>query len=194
MKTEEALKEFTDAGALLRGHFILTSGLHSDTYFNKLLVLKDPVRTTRLCSALAEKVLAQTGEVDYVISPAMGAVIFGYETARRLGCSFMFLERAKDGFRFRNGTAPEPGARVLVVEDVLSTGLSAREAVAAVRSAGGNVLALGCLVDRSAGKADTGVPVISLAALDVRAWSPACLPAFLENIPAVKPGSRERGR
>jgi len=191
MNSSEALKEFEQAGALQKGHFILSSGLHSDTYLNKSIVSMYPDRTERLCRALAQKASKEIGgEIDFVISPAMGAIIYGYETARHLGAPFMFLERVDGEFHLRRGFSVKPGARVLVVEDIVSTGLSAREAIMAVRKAGGEVLALACLVDRSAGKVDVDAPMISLAQLDVAAWPPDALPAHLEGTPAVKPGSR----
>lgn len=190
MKASEALKEFEEAGALLKGHFILSSGLHSDTYLNKSIVSMHPDRTARLCEGLAAKATAEISKVDYVISPAMGAIIYGYETARHVGCPFMFLERVEGEFQLRRGFSVEPGARVLVVEDIVSTGLSAREAITAVREAGGEVVALACLVDRSAGKVDVGAPIIPLAQLEVAAWPADQLPDHLKGIPAVKPGSR----
>jgi len=191
MNSADALKEFEEAGALQKGHFILSSGLHSDTYLNKSIVSMYPDRTERLCRALAAKAAREIdGAIDCVISPAMGAIIYGYETARHLGAPFMFLERVDGDFHLRRGFRVEPGARVLVVEDIVSTGLSAREAIAAVKKAAGDVVALACLVDRSAGKADVGAPIIALAALDVAAWPPDALPAHLKGTPAVKPGSR----
>lgn len=191
MKDFDALKEFEEAGALQKGHFILSSGLHSDTYLNKSIVSMYPDRTERLCKALAQKAAdAVSGKIDYVISPAMGAIIYGYETARHLEVPFMFLERVAGDFQLRRGFAIEKGARVLVVEDIVSTGLSAREAIDAVKEAGGEVLALACLVDRSAGAVDVGAPIIPLAALKVEAWPANALPPHLQGIPAVKPGSR----
>lgn len=190
MNAEDALKEFEEAGALLKGHFILSSGLHSDTYLNKSIVSMHPERTARLCAGLAAKARAAIGDIDYVISPAMGAIIYGYETARYVGCPFMFLERVDGDFQLRRGFSVEPGARVLVVEDIVSTGLSAREAITAVREAGGEVAALACLVDRSAGKVEVGAPIIALAELDVAAWPADQLPDHLKGVPAVKPGSR----
>ncbi|MEO1240342.1 MAG: orotate phosphoribosyltransferase [Pseudomonadota bacterium] len=191
MNSSEALKEFEEAGALQKGHFILSSGLHSDTYLNKSIVSMYPDRTERLCRALAQKASNEiAGEIDFVISPAMGAIIYGYETARHLSVPFMFLERVDGEFQLRRGFGVKAGARVLVVEDIVSTGLSAREAITAVKKAGGEVLALACLVDRSAGKVDVGAPMISLAELNVAAWSPDELPPHLEGTPAVKPGSR----
>lgn len=190
MNASDALKEFEEAGALLKGHFILSSGLHSDTYLNKSIVSMYPERAARLCAALAEKAAAAVGKVDYVISPAMGAIIYGYETARHAGCPFMFLERVDGDFQLRRGFSVEPGAKVLVVEDIVSTGLSAREAITAVREAGGEVVALACLVDRSGGKVDVGAPMIALAELQVEAWPADKLPDHLKDAPAVKPGSR----
>ena len=191
MKTADVLKEFEEAGALMRGHFILSSGLHSDTYLNKSIVSMYPDRTERLCRALAEKARAAIrGKIDFVISPAMGAIIYGYETSRRLGVPFMFVERVDGEFKLRRGFAVPKGARVLVVEDIVSTGLSAREAIDAIRKAGGEVVALACLIDRSGGKADFDVPLIPLAELNVEAWPADQLPPHLANIPAVKPGSR----
>lgn len=190
MTNFNALKEFEEAGALMKGHFILSSGLHSDTYLNKSIVSQYPDRAERLCRALAEKIASQISDIDYVISPAMGAIIYGYETARHLKTPFMFLERVDGDFQLRRGFAVEKGARVVVVEDIVSTGLSAREAITAVRRAGGEVLALGCLVDRSAGGVDVGAPIIPLAELKVEAWSPDALPPHLEGTPAMKPGSR----
>ncbi|HBS31019.1 MAG TPA: orotate phosphoribosyltransferase [Parvularcula sp.] len=191
MKTDEVLKEFEDAGALQRGHFILSSGLHSDTYLNKSIVSMYPERTERLCRALAEKVTAAgLGAIDFVISPAMGAIIYGYETARRLRVPFMFAERVDGEFVLRRGFSLPKGARVLVVEDIVSTGLSARECLDAVRKAGGEVVALACFIDRSGGKAIFDVPLIPLAELKVEAWPADRLPPHLAALPAVKPGSR----
>lgn len=191
MKTAEVLREFEEAGALMRGHFILSSGLHSDTYLNKSIVSMYPDRTERLCKALAEKAVASVGaKIDFVISPAMGAIIYGYETARWLKVPFMFVERVDGEFQLRRGFSLPKGAKVLVVEDIVSTGLSAREAIDAVRKAGGDVVALACFIDRSGGTADFDVPLIPLAELKVEAWPADKLPAHLVTIPAVKPGSR----
>ena len=142
MTSEEALREFEQVGALQKGHFVLSSGLHSDTYLNKSIVSMYPDRTERLCRALATKAMAAIGSVDYVISPAMGAIIYGYETARHMEVPFMFLERVEGDFKLRRGFSVPHGAKVLVVEDIVSTGLSAREAIIAVKEAGGDVVAL----------------------------------------------------
>ena len=191
MKSDEALAEFEAVGALQKGHFVLSSGLHSDTYLNKSIVSMYPERTERLCKALAQKVRSEiAGAIDYVISPAMGAIIYGYETARHIEVPFMFLERVEGDFQLRRGFQLSKNARVLVVEDIVSTGLSAREAISAVRLAGGDVLALGCLVDRSAGGVDVGAPIIPLAELKVDAWPADALPDHLVDVSVVKPGSR----
>ncbi|MCG8440526.1 MAG: orotate phosphoribosyltransferase, partial [Caulobacterales bacterium] len=169
-------------------------GLHSSTYFNKSVVGMHPPRVERLCRALAEKVRKGPGRAPaHVVAPVMGAVVFGYETARQLDLPFMFLERKEGGgFEFRRGFALPAGAPTLVVEDVISTGLSAGEAVAAVREAGGEPVAVACLVDRSGGKAQVGAPLTPLLTLDVPAYAPDALPPELAAIPAVKPGSRGR--
>ena len=190
MNEAEVLAEFEEAGALLRGHFILSSGRHSDTYLNKSIVSMYPDRTERLCRSLAAKIDEQAGRIDVVVSPAMGAIIFGYETARHLETPFMFLERADGGFALRRGFRLEPGARVAVVEDIVSTGLSARESVAAVKAAGGEPICLACLIDRSDGRAEIGVSTIALARLDVPTYAPDDLPPELAAVKAVKPGSR----
>lgn len=190
MNPSDVMREFEEAGALLRGHFVLSSGLHSDTYLNKSIVSMYPDRTERLCRALAEKARTTFGAVDVVVSPAMGAIIYGYETARWLKVPFMFVERVDGAFQLRRGFALKPGARVLVVEDIVSTGLSAREAVDAVANAGGVVVGLACLIDRSGGNAEVGAPRAALAELNVEAWPADRLPPHLAALPAVKPGSR----
>lgn len=191
MKTADVLREFEETGALQKGHFILSSGLHSDTYLNKSIVSMYPDRTDRLCRALAAKMRsAFGGPIDFVIAPAMGAIIYGYETARHLGAPFMFVERVDGEFQLRRGFTLPKRARVVVVEDIISTGLSARECIAAVRALGADVLGLGCLIDRSGGTAEIGAPMIALAELAVEAWPADALPAHLASVPAVKPGSR----
>lgn len=191
MDQADVIREFEEAGALLKGHFILSSGLHSDTYLNKSIVSMYPERTERLCRALSEKVAAAgVGGFDYVVSPAMGAIIYGYETARQLGAPFMFVERVDGEFTLRRGFRLPPGARVLVVEDIVSTGLSARECIAALRALGAEVVGLACLIDRSGGEADVGAPMIALAEMTVKTWPADDLPVHLKDTPAVKPGSR----
>ena len=191
MNTKDVLAEFEAVGALQKGHFKLSSGLHSDTYLNKSIVSMYPERTAKLCKALAEKVRLQIkSEIDYVVSPAMGAIIYGYETARHIGAPFMFVERVDGAFQLRRGFHVPEGARVLVVEDIVSTGLSARECIGALRELGANVLALGCFIDRSGGEADVSAPMIALASMTVETWEPDNLPDHLKNVDVMKPGSR----
>ena len=190
MDTDEVLAIFEARGALKRGHFVLSSGLHSDTYLDKSVVSTFPDATETLCRALADKVRAELpGTPEFVVGPAMGAIIYGYETARQMGLPFVFAERVDGQFRFRRYPLPE-GAKVVVVEDIVSTGLSARECIEAARGAGAEVLGLACLIDRSGGKADVGVPMTALARLDVEAWPADALPDHLKGTPAIKPGSR----
>lgn len=192
MTPDAVLDEFRAAGALLEGHFILSSGLRSSRYLQCALVLKDPLRAARLCQALVEQIPAQIrGRIQSVVSPAMGGVIVGYEMARALGCQSMFLERPEGVFHLRRGFALQPGEAVFMMEDIVTTGLSSREAIKAITHAGGDVVAAGCLIDRSNGTADPGVPLYSLARLDVPAYAPDALPPDLAALPAVKPGSRE---
>ena len=190
MTTDEVLSEFRAAGALLEGHFILTSGLHSPIYLQKNLVFCDPPRTERLCRALAAKAKARFGEVDLVVSPAVGGIIPGYEMARALGARAVFVEREESKFKLRRGFAIPKDARVLMVEDIVTTGLSSRECLSAIAAEPGKILGAACLIDRSAGKADLGVPLVALASLDVPAYPADKLPPELAAIPATKPGSR----
>ena len=190
MTIDEVLREFREAGALLEGHFILTSGLHSPLYLQKNLVFCDPPRTARLCGALAAKARARFGAVDVVVSPAVGGIIPGYETARALGARALFVEREEGKFKFRRGFAIPTGARVLMVEDIVTTGLSSRECLAAIAAEPGEIIGAACLIDRSGGKADLGVPLVALASLEVPAYPADKLPPELAAIPATKPGSR----
>lgn len=190
MNEKDVLDTFESCGALLRGHFVLSSGRHADTYFNKSIVSQYPAPTEKLCRALALKIRERFGEQPAaIVSPAMGAIIFGYETARHLSRPFMFLERTAGGFALRRGFSVA-GKRVVVVEDIVSTGLSSRESLAAVRAAGGTPLGLACLLDRSGGKAALDVPVMALATLNVESWPANALPPHLRDLPVMKPGSR----
>ncbi len=188
----EILAEFQDAGAIRTGHFILTSGLHSPTYLQCALVMQHPARAERLCAALAAKVRSALPEtrIDLVVGPALGGILVAYETARHLGLPAVFVERVEGSFALRRGFSIAPGAQVLVVEDVISTALSSRECIACVQAAGGEVVAEACLVDRSAGKSDPGVPLVPLLSYEVPAYPPHELPAELAALPAEKPGSR----
>jgi orotate phosphoribosyltransferase len=188
---EQILAEFRDADALLEGHFILSSGLRSPRYLQCARVLMDPARAERLARALAAKLPADLREsIDVVISPAMGGVIIGHEMGRALGRPAMFVERPEGVFHLRRGFSLEPGQRVLMVEDVVTTGLSSKEAIAAVEEAGGKVIAEAALVDRSGGTADLGVPFHPLIRIDVPTYDANDLPEELAKIPAIKPGSR----
>ena len=190
MTNEDVLEEFRQAGALREGHFILSSGLHSPIFLQKNLVLMHPDRCERLCRALAAKITAQVGRVDVCVSPAVGGIIPGYETARHLGVPSIYVEREGGVFSFRRAFELAPGARVAMVEDIVSTGLSSRECVEAIRKAGGEVVCAACIVDRSGGRADPGAPMVALATLDVPAYPADAIPPELAAIPTQDPGSR----
>jgi len=190
MNTEDVLQEFRGAGALREGHFILASGLHSPIFLQKNLVFQFPDRTARLCKALAEKIVAQVGKPDLVVSPAVGAIIPGYETARWLGVPAIYVEREDGAFRLRRAFQVPKGAKVVVIEDVITTGGSFREAVEPIAAAGGEVLCCACIVDRSGGRADVGFPLVALATLDVPAYPADRLPPELAVLPAEEPGSK----
>lgn len=190
MTPDDVLAEFRAAGAMMEGHFILSSGLRSPLFIQKMRVFEDPVRTERLCNALAAAIGERFGAVDLVVSPALGGIIPGYETARALGCRAVFVERVAGAFELRRGFAIAQGERVVVVEDIVSTGLSMRECIAAVSGYPGELLGASCLIDRSGGAADLGVPLVSLCQLDIPAYSADALPPELAAIVPVKPGSR----
>ncbi len=189
MNQAEILDVFRASGALLEGHFILSSGLRSPIFLQKARVFMYPDRTERLCKALAERIRAEGIEFDLIVSPALGGLIPGYETARHLGVPAMWVEREQGEFRLRRFELPE-NARIIVVEDIVSTGLSIRETISAIRGIGGNVVAAACLIDRSDGEAEVGVPLISLTRYKVPAYPADQLPPELAAIPPVKPGSR----
>ncbi len=190
MTSDDVLDEFRGAGALREGHFVLSSGLHSPVFLQKNLVFMDTTRCARLCRALAEKITAAVGPVDVAISPAVGGIIPGYETARWLGVPSMYVEREGGTFKLRRGFHVEPGQKVVMVEDIVTTGLSSRECIAAIQAAGGEVVAAACIVDRSGGRADVGVPLVALATLDVPAYAADALPPELAALPVEDPGSR----
>ena len=194
MTPDQVLDEFRAVDALREGHFVLSSGLHSPVFLQKNLVFMHPDRSERLCRALAQRIRAEIGAVDAVVSPAVGGIIPGYETARHLGAPAMYLEREAASFRLRRGFALAPGARVVMVEDIVTTGLSSREAIAAIREAGGEVVAAACIVDRSGGEAEVGVPLIALARLKVPAYPADALPPELAAVPVQDPGSRRLAR
>lgn len=188
MSDAEVLAEFRAAGALLQGHFVLTSGLHSAFYLQCARVLMDPARAARLVTALLPRL--EPLDVDLIVAPALGGIVLGYEIGRQLGREAIFVERVEGSFTLRRGFTVAPGARILVAEDVVTTGLSTRECVACCRAEGGEVVAAACLVDRSAGKAQLGVPLVGLAAFDLPTYQQNKLPPELAAIPPVKPGSR----
>jgi len=191
MNDDAILDEFRQAEALLEGHFILSSGLRSSRYLQCARVLMDPRRAARLTDELVRRLPADLRDsIEVVIAPAMGGVIVGHEMGRSLGTPAMFLERPTGTFELRRGFRIDPGTRVLMMEDVVTTGLSSREAIAAIRAGGGEVVAAASLVDRSNGAADLGVPFFPLIRLDVPSYAPDALPPELAAIPAVKPGSR----
>ena len=194
MNTEDVLDIFRECGALLEGHFILSSGLRSPVFLQKAKVFMYPEKAARLCRALADKLRAEGyGGVSKIVSPAVGGIIPGYETARHLGVPAVYTERVEGRFELRRGFELAPGEEVLVVEDIVTTGLSSRECIQAIRDAGGDVVAAACIVDRSGGKADVGVPLIALATLDVPAYPADALPPELAAIPTTDPGSRRLG-
>jgi orotate phosphoribosyltransferase len=191
MTDDEILAEFRAAQALLEGHFILSSGLRSPRFLQCARVLMDPKRASRLAEALAGRLPAELrASIQAVVSPAMGGVIIGHEMGRALGVPAMFVERPDGVFGLRRGFRLEPGERVLMVEDVVTTGLSSREAISAIEAAGGEVVAAASLVDRSGGSVDLGVPFTPLIRIDVPTYSADDLPPALAAIPAIKPGSR----
>lgn len=192
MTDDDILAEFRAAEALLQGHFLLSSGRHSEYYLQCARVLMDTNRAGRLASALAAKLPRDLrSAIDIVVSPAMGGVIIGHEMGRALGKPAIFVERPTGTFELRRGFAIDPGAKVLMVEDVVTTGLSSREAMDAVRAAGGDVIAEAALVDRSAGSnIDLGVPFYPLVAINFPTYAADELPPELAGTPAVKPGSR----
>lgn len=191
MTEDEILAEFRSADALLEGHFILSSGLRSSRYLQCARVLMDPKRGARLADALVARLPDEIrSAIDIVVSPAMGGVIAGHEMGRALGVPAMFLERPTGIFELRRGFRIESGQRVLMMEDVVTTGLSSREAIAAIGAAGGEVIAAASLVDRSMGQADLGVPFYPLIRLDVPSYEADKLPPELAATPAIKPGSR----
>jgi orotate phosphoribosyltransferase len=187
MNHDDVLNEFRAAGALLEGHFILSSGLHSARYLQCARVLMDPVRASRLCQELASRI---TEKIDLVVSPAMGGVVVGYEMGRQLGVPAIFSERVDGKLVLRRGFDIAKGTRVLMVEDIVTTGLSSRECIAGIAEEDGTTVAAACLIDRSNGKVDIGVKLYALTRLEISAYAADALPPELAAIPAIKPGSR----
>ena len=190
MTKDEVLAEFRAAGALLEGHFILSSGLRSPVFLQKMFVFQDPKRTEHLCRALAKKAEARFGKIDVVVSPAVGGIVPGYETARHLNAKAIFVEREDGRFQLRRGFTIPDDAKVLIVEDIITTGLSSRECIESISSLTKNLVGEACLIDRSGGKAELGIPYVALATLDIPTYPADQLPPELASIPPIKPGSR----
>jgi orotate phosphoribosyltransferase len=190
MRAEEVVERFRRTGALLEGHFVLTSGLHSTQYLQCALVLQHPSEAEAFGRAIAEQFEGQS--IETVVAPAIGGIIIGWETARSLGVRSVWTEREEGRMTLRRGFNVRPGERVLVVEDVVTTGGSTRETCDALRAAGALVVGAASIIDRSAGRADVGVPRLALATLDVPAHAPDACPLCAEGVPAVKPGSRKQ--
>lgn len=190
MNTEDVLGVFREAGAILEGHFILTSGRRSSVFLQKARVFMHADKTEKLCKALAEKIkAADLGPIDYVVGPAIGGLIPSYETSRHLGVPSIWVERENGVFKLRRFELPE-GSRVVIVEDIVTTGLSIRETIDTLRDLKAEVVAAACIVDRSAGKADVGTKLIALAEYEVPSYDKDNLPPELAALPAIKPGSR----
>ncbi|KAB0680132.1 orotate phosphoribosyltransferase [Aureimonas leprariae] len=190
MNRDEVIEIFRQAGGYLEGHFILTSGLRSPVFLQKARVFMHADLTEKLCRALAERISEKVaGPIETLVGPAVGGIIPAYETSRHLKVPAVWVEREGGEFRLRRFEL-QPGARVVVVEDIVTTGLSIRETVACLRALGAEVLAAACIIDRSAGKADVGVPLVALAEYEVPAYPADALPPELAAIPPVKPGSR----
>mgnify|MGYP003128463462 FL=1 len=190
MTNEDVLECFREAGALLEGHFILSSGRRSPVFLQKALVFSQPELAARLCKALAELVREKFGKIDVVAGPAVGGIIPGYELARQLGCRAIFAERVEGELQFRRGFSIAEGERILIAEDIVTTGLSFRETVVALSKLPGEVVGGSCVIDRSNGKADVGCELVALAQVDFPDYAPDELPDELKDVPAVKPGSR----
>lgn len=192
MTEDEILSEFRSVDALLEGHFLLSSGRHSAYYLQCARLLMNPERAGGIALALTQKMPRELrNEIEAVISPAMGGLIIGHEMGRALGVDAMFVERPDGVFGLRRGFAIAPGTKILMMEDVVTTGLSSREAIAAIEAAGGHVIAAGAVVDRSAGTVDLGVPFFPLIQLNFPTYAPDELPPELAATEAVKPGSRK---
>lgn len=192
MTNDEVIEEFRQAGALLEGHFLLSSGLHSATFLQCARVMMDARRGERLCRALAGLINQRLGAdaIDVVVSPAMGGVVVGYEMGRQLGVPAMFTERVDHVLSLRRGFGLAQGDRVLMAEDIVTTGKSSRECIDCITENGGRVVAASCLIDRSDGTVDLGVPLFALTGIKLATYEADKLPPELAALPAVKPGSR----
>ncbi len=191
MKQQEVLDIFRSCNAILEGHFILSSGLHSPIFLQKALVFSHPEKSEILCKALSDKIKKSGfGKISQIVSPAIGGIIVGYETARHLGVKAIYTERVNGKFALRRGFRIKKDEKILIVEDIISTGLSIRECIDCVKEFGANIVGAACLIDRSGGEVDIGVPLISLAQYKIPAYEKNNLPKELAAIKPVKPGSR----
>jgi len=188
LSDKEVFKVFEDCGALLTGHFLLTSGRHSPKFLQAALVLQHPDEASRLAAALAQHFDSE--RVDLVVGPAVGGIILAHEVARALGVRACYSEKEADGMVLRRGFAVPSGTRVLVVEDVVTTGGSVRRTVEHLRERGAEVVGIGVLIDRSGGKAEFDVPFRTLARLDIETHVPADCPLCADKIPLVEPDAR----
>ena len=191
MEESEIIEEFKKCGALLEGHFILSSGLHSTKYLQCALALSKPKLAKKLTLALGEKIKNRFNEhIDFVVAPAMGGLIIGHQIAMFLDLPFLFLERVDGEFNLRRGFSIKSGSNCLMIEDVVTTGLSSKEAINVVNRLGGNVIGEASLIDRSGGNVDIGIELLSLVTLDIPTYESDKIPDDLKLIPAEKPGSR----
>jgi len=190
MNEKEIFDKFIEAKALLEGHFVLSSGLHSAKYIQCARVMMFPEIANQLCGQLANIISQRFETIDMVVSPAMGGVIVGYEVARQLKCPAVFFERVDGNFTLRRGFEIEKGQRCLMVEDIVTTGLSSRECISAINQNGGEVIGAACLIDRSGGTADVGVDLVSLAKMQIETFEDSEIPDWLNALPITKPGSR----
>ena len=190
MRQDDILGKFIEAGALLDGHFVLSSGLHSAKYIQCARVMMFPKIAQFLCKELAKKITETFGKIDLIVSPAMGGVIVGYEVAKQLGVPSIFFERVEGQFQLRRGFQIEKQTKCVMVEDIVTTGLSSRECISAITSHDGNVMGAACLIDRSSGNANVGVNLVSLSEITIETYEEINVPAWLNDIPISKPGSR----
>ena len=190
MSQDDILEKFIEAGALLDGHFVLSSGLHSAKYIQCARVMMFPKIAQFLCTELAKKITETFGKIDLIVSPAMGGVIVGYEVAKQLGVPSIFFERVEGQFQLRRGFQIEKQTKCIMVEDIVTTGLSSRECISAITSHDGNVMGAACLIDRSSGNANVGVNLVSLSEITIETYEEINVPAWLNDIPISKPGSR----
>ncbi len=190
MKSEEVIEQFRDSGALLEGHFVLTSGLHSTIYLQCALVLQTPQTAEEFGRAIADNFRGEG--VGAVAAPAIGGIVIGHEVARALGVRFIWTEREQGQMTLRRGFSVLPGEKILVVEDVITTGGSTRETIETLKALGAEVVGAASIIDRSSGKVEVGVPRIALATLNVASRQPGDCEACRRGEQAVKPGSRKQ--